>query len=251
MPVTPRTGVQSRTVATFGWNFDDGEWVQVPRDRLLVGKVLGETGFHYTSSTGAWRLHPSRHERDQVAAAAQAVNLFIAAGLMVRNWHAPQQRSADVGRHYAWLNSQEPFPDAESTAEAASAEAATRTLRTGTPELTRLLASGDLRVEARRTLGDEEWLLASERTRPRHYLELRHEIPTASVWITGDIHESFAGQARQDFRLFILRETRPPTAARTRAATAASRLAHSAPQRPAQPLPPAQRTHRPDSGPHR
>ncbi|MEU9074574.1 hypothetical protein AB0D22_07810 [Kitasatospora sp. NPDC048538] len=158
---------------------------------------------------------------EQADAAAAAVGLLAAAGGQVHNWHAPQQRSADVVHHYAWLTSEGPFPDAAATARAARAEADSRLSRLLSPDsrvVSEMIARGELLVEARRTFDEDEWMIASECDRPDHYLELRHHLPTAQTSVTGDAPESFAGHVRRTFRQLILRETRPPTSARARAA---------------------------------
>lgn len=104
-------------------------------------------------------------------------------------------------------------------------------------ETTEMVAGGALRVEARRPLGKDKWLLASERERPGHYMELRHHLPSGGLWITGVSAPSFAGLLRRDFRVHVLRETRPPAAARALAGIppAAVRPAQSGPARPIPP----------------
>ncbi|MFC9331293.1 hypothetical protein [Kitasatospora sp. NPDC057015] len=125
-------------------------------------------------------------------------------------------------RHYRWLRSTDPFPDAAAVSRAASAEALTRLSTCELPPLVRMateeVARGLLRVEARRTLGDTEWMLATPRGEPDHYFGLRHNLHDAYLGITDDYATWYAGQARRDFRIDILRETRPPKSARARAA---------------------------------
>ncbi|KQV20947.1 MULTISPECIES: hypothetical protein [unclassified Kitasatospora] len=215
-------------VLGFGWEFDLGEFVVAPR-RLdpAVKEVLDEAGFWYRAEPlGAWHMHQAVPVFEQADAAAAAVRLLAAAGEPVRNWHTPQQRLADVVRHYAWLTSEGPFPDAAATARAARAEADLRLSRPQSPDsrtVTEMIARGELLVEARRTFGDNEWMIASERDRPDNYLELQHHLPRNQLYVTGEPPASFAGHVRRSFRQHILRETRHPVSVRARAATAASR----------------------------
>ncbi|MBV6695543.1 hypothetical protein KV557_00180 [Kitasatospora aureofaciens] len=219
----------SRTAdLAFGWDFDWGEFVVAPRHlEPAVKEILDEAGFWYRADPlGAWHMPRSVPMFEQADAAAAAIGLLAAAGKRVRNWHAPQQRSADVVRHYAWLTSQAPFPHAEATSEAACAEAGRRLSRLQSPDsrtVTELIARGELLVEARRTFGEDEWMIASERGKPDHYLELRHHLPRHETSVTGDVPEAFAGHVRRSFRQLILRETRPPASTRARAAALTSR----------------------------
>ncbi|MCG6496982.1 hypothetical protein [Kitasatospora sp. A2-31] len=236
--MTGREGLQP---LRFGWNYDLGEFVLAPRyPRPAVTRVLADTGFHLRSEPfGAWHMGTWLPMFEQSAAAEAAIGRLIAEGVEVRNWHEPQQGSTDVLRHYGWLNSAAPFPDAAETARRARSEAATRLgrvrLSSDTRAVTEQIARGEVEVEARRTFDDDEWMIAADRVTGR-YLELRHHRPTGALSVTGDAPETFAGHLRREFRLLVLRETRPPTAARMRAARAASRVSGSR-QAPVAPAP--------------
>ncbi|MFF2041834.1 hypothetical protein ACFVVX_15505 [Kitasatospora sp. NPDC058170] len=234
------TGLVAPQPLRFGWNYDLGEFVLAPRyPRPAVTRVLADAGFHLRAEPfGAWHMGTSVPMCDQSAAAQSAIGRLIAEGVEVRNWHEPQQGSTDVLRHYGWLNSEVPFPDAEETARRARSEAGTRLgrvrLSSDSRAVTEQIAWGEVEVEARRTF-DDEWMIGADRDAGR-YLELRHHRPTGALSITGDASEAYAGHLRREFRLLILRETRPPTAARMRAALAAGRVPGSR-QAPVAPAP--------------
>ncbi|MFF2955687.1 hypothetical protein ACFVVU_30615 [Kitasatospora sp. NPDC057965] len=212
----------------FGWTFDLGEFVLAPRyPRPTVTSVLADAGFHQRAEPfGAWHMSRRVPGTEQAAAAGEAVRRLVGSGIEVRNWHAPHQRPMDVVRHYAWLTSGGPFPNAEAVARAARAEAKARLaapLSSSDREVTEQVVRGDLRVEARRALDDTEWMLAAEPA-TGHYIELRHDLVGGSLSVVGDIPGRFADDARRGFRRLILRETRPASATRLRAAAARSRL---------------------------
>ncbi|GLW58170.1 hypothetical protein [Kitasatospora phosalacinea] len=209
-----------RPAATFGWDYDYGEFAIVPGGGdPLVRLVLDHCGFERRiEPLGAWAIAPGADEHEQIAAASVAVDLLIVAGHRVANWHEPRQRTADVARHYRWLRSTEPFPDAAAVARAASAEARAR-LEAGAVgahwrTLTEDVARGRLRVEARRTLGGVEYMLATPAQEPDHYLGLAHHPHEGVLGITDDYARWYAGRARRDFRVHTLRETVPPKPAR-------------------------------------
>ncbi|MFJ9446760.1 hypothetical protein ACIRRH_33610 [Kitasatospora sp. NPDC101235] len=217
-------------VATFGWNHDWGEFVIAPQQLDTdVREILGEAGFvNRAEPLGAWHMSPMIMMFEQADAAALAVRQLAEAGVQVRNWHAPQQRSPDVVRHYDWLTSEGPFHNAGAVAREARTEAVRRLGRAQSPDsrvITERIASGELLVEARRTFDDTEFMIASERGRPNHYLELLHRLPESAMYITGDVPEEFAGHTRRAFRQMLLRDTRPPTAVRASAAAASRRFA--------------------------
>ncbi|MGW3228613.1 hypothetical protein [Kitasatospora sp. NPDC001095] len=220
--------------ATFGWNFDWGEFVIAPHQLAPdIAEILAEAGFvNRAAPLGAWRMSPATTMFEQADAAALAVRQLAEAGCRVGNWHAPQQRSSDVVRHYDWLTSEAPFHNAGATSAAARVEACRRLSRVQSPDsrsITEQIASGELLVEARRTFDDAEWMIASERDSPDRYVELLHRLPQSAMFVTGDVPEAFAGHTRRSFRQLILRETRPPVSDRASAASATSR-----------PFPPAQ-----------
>ncbi|MFB7672706.1 hypothetical protein ACFC26_14975 [Kitasatospora purpeofusca] len=214
-----------RTAVDFGWAVDHGEFAVVTGEAdPLVRLILDHCGFdRRVDELGAWAVELGADDRDQqIAAAAVAVDLLGMAGYRVGNWHDPGQRTAAVARHYQWLRSEDPFPDAAETARAAAADARIRLSNRELPPHVRAtteeVASGLLLVEARRTLGDSEWLLATPRDEPDHCLRLVHGLNDAYLGITDDYARWYAGGARRDFRIDILRETRPPRSARARAA---------------------------------
>ncbi|MGW2540718.1 hypothetical protein ACWC5I_07560 [Kitasatospora sp. NPDC001574] len=247
--MTGREGLQP---LRFGWNYDLGEFVLAPRyPRPAVTRVLANAGFHLRAEPfGAWHMGTSVPMFDQIAAVQTAIDRLTAEGVEVRNWHLPHQSSADVLRHYEWLNSEAPFPDAAQTARRARREAGTRLgradLSSDSRTLTEQVARGEIEVEAWRAFNDDEWMIAADRGAGR-YLELRHHRPTGALSVTGDSSKVHAGHLRREFRLLILRETRPPTATRMRAALAATRapLGRPAPAAPAPaPTAPAPTTRR-------
>ncbi|MFJ7278306.1 hypothetical protein [Kitasatospora sp. NPDC098663] len=234
-----------RPEARFGWHDDLGEFVIAPQSLPHdVVDLFDETGFWYWSDTYRfWNMSQNTPEPERVDNAANAVRRLADLGWRLRNCHAPQHRTADVVRHYNWLTSQAPFPDAEATSAAARAEAAGRLHRPQPAyslETTVQIASGELLVEARRTIEGSEWMIASERDRPDHYLELLHTVSDGRMSITGDVNPAFAGEARRLFRQTILRDFRLPNATRACAATASSRLpAPTPPPAPGRASPPS------------
>ncbi|MGW2545472.1 hypothetical protein ACWC5I_32500, partial [Kitasatospora sp. NPDC001574] len=211
---------------SFGWSHDHGEFAVVADDSSpLVRLVLDHSAFERRiEELDAWALEAGADDRDQqIAAAGVAVELMAMAGLRVGNWHEPGQSPADVVRHYRWLRSTDPFPDAEAVARAAASEAwdrlSARELDPISRKTTEEVASGLLRVEARRTLAGTEWMLATLWGEPDHYVGLRHDLHDGCLGITDEYAIWYAGQARRDFRIDVLRETRPPKSARARAAT--------------------------------
>ncbi|MFF2657387.1 hypothetical protein ACFVUH_08475 [Kitasatospora sp. NPDC058032] len=229
----------------FGWAYDHGEFAVVADESSpLVRLILDHCGFeHRIEELDAWGIEPGADDRDQqTTAAGVAVELLAVAGLRVGNWHEPQQGTADVVRHYRWLRSTDPFPDAAAVERAAAAEAwerlSTRELDPVSRQTTEEVASGLLRVEARRTLDGTEWMLATPQGEPDHYVGLRHDLKDGRFGITDDYATWFAGQARRDFRIDILRETRPPKSARACAAALAGapvRLSAGLADRPVHP----------------
>ncbi|MFD7730469.1 hypothetical protein ACFV6F_08800 [Kitasatospora phosalacinea] len=223
-----------RPAAAFGWDYDHGEFAIPAADDPLVRLVLDHCGFdRRIEPLGAWGIAPgAADEHEQIEAASVAVDLLIVAGHRVANWHDPSQRTADVARHYRWLRSEEPFPDAAAVARAVSAEARARLEAAAVPAhswaLTEDIARGRLLVEARRTLGGVEWMLATPAAEPDHYLGLVCHPREGVLGVTDDYALWYAGRARRDFRVHTLRETVPPKSARPRApapvAAAAVRL---------------------------
>ncbi|MFJ4676866.1 hypothetical protein [Kitasatospora sp. NPDC088783] len=237
-----------RPSVVFGWDFDYGEFaIACDEDDPLVRLVLDRCGFERRiEPLCAWGLKPGIGEHDrheQIAAASTAVDLLITAGHRVANWHAPEQRSADVARHYRWLRSTAPFPGAAAVARAAGAEARARLAAGTVPRharaLTEEVADGRLRVEARRTLGHSEWMLATPAGERDHYLGLLHSRHDGYLGITDDYALWYAGQARRDFRVHVLREPRPPKPARARAATCGTVPVRPSAVRAAHPVHPA------------
>ncbi|QKW20633.1 hypothetical protein HUT16_17535 [Kitasatospora sp. NA04385] len=213
-----------RPAVAFGWNCDVGEFaIASDEDDPLVRLALDHCGFdRRIEPLGAWTIAPgAADEHEQIEAASTAVDLLIVAGHRVANWHEPGQSSADVARHYRWLRSQDPFPDAAAVARTASAQAQARLAADMVPRharaLTEEVADGRLRVEARRILGGVEWMLATPAAEPDHYLGLLHSRRYGYLGITDDYAHWHAGQARRDFRVHTLRETAVPRPARTRA----------------------------------
>ncbi|GAA2092107.1 hypothetical protein GCM10009759_17460 [Kitasatospora saccharophila] len=228
----------------FGWDYDVGEFaIAGDEGDPLVRLVLDHCGFdRRIEPLGAWGIAPgAADEHEQIEAASVAVDLLIAVGRRVANWHDPGQRSADVARHYRWLRSTEPFPDAAAVARAASAEAGARLAAAAVTDhswtLTEDIARGRLLVEARRTLGGVEWMLATPAAKLDHYLGLVHHPQEGVLGVTDDYALWYAGQARRDFRVHTLRETVPPKPARTRvpAPAAAVQLPARLAQRPVHP----------------
>ncbi|WP_416971585.1 hypothetical protein [Streptomyces sp. 4F14] len=148
-------------------------------------------------------------------------------GVQVANWHRPEQTPLQVLAYYEWLQSAEPFPDADLAAVTARSTAE-HELRAGlTNPLSREIAAdvqaGRIVVEAIQRFNDDHWWLARLGEQPdqeRPFVMIRYNSRDRYLSETDRWNPSYGDLPRRDFRLLYQRDTARPEQASLRAAAA-------------------------------
>ncbi|MGW4692413.1 hypothetical protein OU787_25870 [Kitasatospora sp. YST-16] len=215
----------------FGWDHDAGEFAVIRgRHPRAVGEVLYQSGFWYRAADiehNAWRQRASVDAHDQIRQAAGAARALVKAGVQVANWHRPEQSALEVLAHYEWLQSAEPFPDADLAAVTARSTAELE-LRAGLDDpLSREIAAdvqdGRIVVEAIQRFDDEHWWLArlsEQLDQARPFVMIRYNSRDRNLSGTDRWNPSYGDLPRRDFRAFYQRDTSRPVPVSLRAAAA-------------------------------
>ncbi|MGV9268387.1 hypothetical protein ACWDRR_27405 [Kitasatospora sp. NPDC003701] len=215
----------------FGWDFDAGEFAVIRgQPPPIAGEILYQAGFWYRApevEQNGWRQRPSVEAHDQIQRAVDALRALSQSGVPVANWHRPEQSPPQVLAYYEWLQSAEPFPDAD-LATVTARSTAELELREGLADpLSREIAAdvrdGRIVVEAIQRFDDDHWWLArlaEQLDQERQFVMIRYNSNDRYLSGTDWWNPSYGDMPRRDFRALYQRDTARPDPASLRAAAA-------------------------------